>query len=661
MSFLNRVRRPWCALAIAALGALYLVGLGGPGLWDPLELDAVDRVLGHAPARGPMLDAWLPSAGFALFGINELGARAPQALLALAAIWLTWWWARSVAGPRVGAIAAVLTACAPLVLLEGRVLGGAIGALLGNTAAIAGATLVLERRVRTGIGWAIAGGALGYVASGAVIGIAVPAAALAIAGASSGTRRLVWVGGGIAAVAMAAAALGALSPGAAAHAAPRELAWDTAVERIAYGCFPWIALVPAALAARERLDRSMWLALGWAVAAFVACSALSLAVGPTPYPAMPALALLAAGWIDAVTSRRHAPSPGALAIGVLGVVLLARDLAAHPGRLATLHAADTHAVGYDGASWLRAVPLLVGAAFAVAFLGAALGRGRVRRWAVVALPGSCAALGLIIALAWLPSISRGLSTKHLFDRYRAHAGPADTLAVMSVPDRLTRLYAARSERVGSVELTVGALDGDARRFAMIPARAICETSQLARRQGLPFYVLDRSDSFALVSNAHEPGEALRGGLDDAIRSTAPVARTALGATFADGLELIGADLPARVSRGDRFEVTLYFRVVRPPTKRWQVFAHFDRGGLRFQGDHWPVGDRCPTQRWNAGDYVADRFTVTAGDVTYPTGAYRMWAGFFVGGGGAWTNMEVTGGSATADPQHRVLIGTVEVE
>lgn len=644
-SFLTE-RRRWCALAVTGVCALYLARLGEPGFWDPLELDAVDRALGAAPERGSALATWLPRVGLRAAGTGELGGRLPGALVALAAIAVTWWWGRRVAGARIGAVAALLTACAPLVVVEARVITGAPGALLGNVLAIAGATALLDGRARSaGLACAAAGAAVGSLASGVVIGVAAPAAA--VAAAATGRWRAVAIGLAVGAVGLGVAGLVPL--GAAVDAPPRELAWDATVERIAHGGFPWIALVLPALAMRERVSAAERIAVAWACAAFVACSALDATVGLTPFPAVPALALLAAGWIDAVAAGKHTPAPGAVAIAVLGVVLIARDLAAHPDRVATLHAVQPQA-RLAGDAWLRAIPWAVGIAFAGAVVAATPARRRVARWA---LPAACAALAVALAFAWLPSVSRAVSTKALFESARGHE-----VAVLSVPARVTRLYADHGARVPRVEALVASLKAPARRFGVLPARSICEASQLARRTGTPLHVLDRSADFAVVSNEHRPGERRRGGLDDAIGDRAPAPRVPLSATFADGVELVGADLPARVGRGERFEVTLYFHVTRPPSKRWQVFAHFDRGSVRFQGDHWPVGDRCPSHRWNAGDYITDRFAVTAGDITYPPGRYELWVGFFVGSNGQWTNLELIAGDA--DPQHRVRVGAVEV-
>ena len=62
--------------------------------------------------------------------------------------------------------------------------------------------------------------------------------------------------------------------------------------------------------------------------------------------------------------------------------------------------------------------------------------------------------------------------------------------------------------------------------------------------------------------------------------------------FDGKIELIGADMPERVSHGDMFEITLYFRVLQKPTQNYKILAHFDGKGVRFQGDHDPISGRC---------------------------------------------------------------------
>jgi hypothetical protein len=127
------------------------------------------------------------------------------------------------------------------------------------------------------------------------------------------------------------------------------------------------------------------------------------------------------------------------------------------------------------------------------------------------------------------------------------------------------------------------------------------------------------------------------------------------------LELIGWDIPARVKRGKKFTVTMYYKVTQAVGGKWKSLMHFD-GALRFNGDHWPINDRCPTGTWQPGDYIVDTFTVTAGGGTFPGGRYDLWVGFFTGTAPNWKNMTVSEApSDMRDTADRVKITSIVLE
>ena len=127
----------------------------------------------------------------------------------------------------------------------------------------------------------------------------------------------------------------------------------------------------------------------------------------------------------------------------------------------------------------------------------------------------------------------------------------------------------------------------------------------------------------------------------------------MSAVYDDAIELIGVKLPPAVGRGDSFEMTLFYKVKKPIGGAWKVFAHFD-GGQRFNGDHDPIRGRCATSYWQPGDYIVDRFSVNAGNLSFAKGAYTVYVGFFTGANPNWRNMPVTVGDK--DANNRVKIG-----
>src|SRR5262249_55405884 len=135
-----------------------------------------------------------------------------------------------------------------------------------------------------------------------------------------------------------------------------------------------------------------------------------------------------------------------------------------------------------------------------------------------------------------------------------------------------------------------------------------------------------------------------------------------GRVVFDGrIELLGWSMPKRVSRGDKFTVTTYYKVLQAVPGNWRILYHFD-GSLRFNGDHEPIKGRCQTSTWQPGDFIVDENTVTAGAGTFATGSYEVWTGFFTGSAPNWKNMTVSEAPADMrDTADRVKITTIVLD
>ena len=91
--------------------------------------------------------------------------------------------------------------------------------------------------------------------------------------------------------------------------------------------------------------------------------------------------------------------------------------------------------------------------------------------------------------------------------------------------------------------------------------------------------------------------------------------------------------------------------------------HFDGpAGRAGNGDHEPIGGRCPTSTWQLGDYIIDRFTTSVGGGAFPGGVYDVWLGFFTGAAPNWRNMAVSEAPGDMrDTADRVKITTIGLE
>lgn len=144
-------------------------------------------------------------------------------------------------------------------------------------------------------------------------------------------------------------------------------------------------------------------------------------------------------------------------------------------------------------------------------------------------------------------------------------------------------------------------------------------------------------------------------LAEAILAEPPSPRTPLAVDFGGVVRLLGVDLPeGTVAPGADFPVTWYFQSRGRVDGDWRVFVHFEGPG-RFQGDHVPVEGVLPFSRWQKGQLIADRQTVTVPPGARP-GEYTVWAGLWKPN----QNMPAKGAPDRTDARNRVRVGTIRV-
>ena len=97
-------------------------------------------------------------------------------------------------------------------------------------------------------------------------------------------------------------------------------------------------------------------------------------------------------------------------------------------------------------------------------------------------------------------------------------------------------------------------------------------------------------------------------------------------TFGNVARLIGYDLATPITGrgpGGTLDLTLHWQALAPSDRAYTVFVHLldEAGNFKGYGDSEPGGGAYPTTGWLAGEYLADRHTITiAPDVPpVPTG------------------------------------------
>jgi 4-amino-4-deoxy-L-arabinose transferase-like glycosyltransferase len=134
------------------------------------ESPASGVVEGRHVGRAPLYPLLLAGVGLAWPGSAIVADRLPdavpaevkvtQALLGCAIVWLVAWWARRIAGPRAGVVAALVAACyPPLVVIGAYALSESLYAALALLAALLLDRAFAAARPRAEVGLGLAGGA----------------------------------------------------------------------------------------------------------------------------------------------------------------------------------------------------------------------------------------------------------------------------------------------------------------------------------------------------------------------------------------------------------------------------------------------------------------------------------------------------------------------
>lgn len=169
---------------------------------------------------------------------------------------------------------------------------------------------------------------------------------------------------------------------------------------------------------------------------------------------------------------------------------------------------------------------------------------------------------------------------------------------------------------------------------------------------------------AFLPRPHSAGDERkavdRGALQGVLAPARPTPQRATDAVLG-GVRVLGADLPSTpLRRGATLRSTLYFEVLEPQDRDWEIFVHGDGKGptqYRIHGEHFPAKGRYPTTLWQKGDFVVDAWE-TRVPLEAPAGAYDVWVGFYQGDDRL---PFVAGDRSLTDGANRVKVGTISVE
>lgn len=239
---------------------------------------------------------------------------------------------------------------------------------------------------------------------------------------------------------------------------------------------------------------------------------------------------------------------------------------------------------------------------------------------------------------WLtPNLSLHMSNKALFDTYKQCKKADEQLAQYRVPGRSAEYYNdGKVERIGSQNDLFKKLRQPQRIFVLIPANNLGSIDQAARKQKVNYHVLDdRNSRYLIVSN--QLGGAVcqedKNPLRKLVLKSAPKPKHRANVIWENKVQLIGYDVPDRISRGGSFTIKLYFKVLKRMPANYDIFMHIDKPASRIHGDHKPLDGKYPTQYWLPGDYIVDPKEIDLPRLTTSAGRYNIMMGFWRRGAG----------------------------
>jgi hypothetical protein len=299
------------------------------------------------------------------------------------------------------------------------------------------------------------------------------------------------------------------------------------------------------------------------------------------------------------------------------------------------------------------------------------------RWGLQVAVGVSVLFGFWMTQVLVPRLSTHLSFKPLMESYAKYGRHGEKFGRYRIEGKGTGFYSGLSMiELPTQERVVAFLRDPSRVFVLVPAEEIASLDTALKTAHVPYYVVSgKSSRFLLLSNQLQAGEpdenpllkyvwtaptnpADNGGQWNPAEKPPWTWRVPLSATFADAVEVVGANFPETIRRPGKVTVELIFRIKARVPPGYKIFIHVDGpASPRLNGDHDPVNKTFPTVNWLPGEYIRDTYDVDAPLMTTPAGLYKIYFGFWPGGEGK--RLKITQGPN--DGADRLYIGNVEIK
>lgn len=99
--------------------------------------------------------------------------------------------------------------------------------------------------------------------------------------------------------------------------------------------------------------------------------------------------------------------------------------------------------------------------------------------------------------------------------------------------------------------------------------------------------------------------------------------------FGDEIELLGVSMRNLLASPTSFEITYYWRCLKPIRENLAVFVHITNpsGETSYQQDHWPAAGHYPTAVWKKDEIIRERYVVIVPS-SLPAGLYQIRVGWY---------------------------------
>ncbi len=426
--------------------------------------------------------------------------------------------------------------------------------------------------------------------------------------------------------------------------------------QIAIGAFPWFAFfIPGLIFAGDHKEHKR--EEGFIIMSFFFIFLFfTLSATKFPhyiFPAMPFFAIITAiPFIEFWRGERRSLYPLAAVLACLIIGVTAKDLGTGINYRELLYIITTHRVQdwfgriYDMLPWLYAlVPPLV--AFLLLPLLRLKSVALLRTGLVLFFLGAVA-FSAYINFYWVPKVLWVFSPKQLVQKYQEIKQPGDLIVdydnwknrcmyfYLGVDEELLRLNTP-----GVIKQTIEQ-HPDNTVYITTKKNKVPELRSFLSQIGVPLVkIMDDAVDTYMEVEMYRASMKERGSSDDSWKKDLltedklPKNMNKIGSTLQDkAIEIIGYQInKSYFEQGDTIKIDMYYRVLKPLDKSWQVFFHLDvyDGALpnSIKIDEYPLKGFYTSEKWQVGDIIHDQFEETV-KRNHPGGGIKIYTGFFIG-------------------------------